>query len=160
MINIVQDKKTKLSEEGKKRKRNISFQSYSNIKCGIEKENKENIAKNLFNTQIKTSLFDDKLKIIKGQTPIISKNKKIILITEDNYDPTLQRGKSPFFISDKISFRNEFKSLNAINTIKNKHLGLCDFYSKNNENEKKIMIYDVNESIFSKTPRFHNRKEN
>ena len=161
MINIVQDKKSKESKVKKEKKRNIILQSYNNIKYEIEigKENKENIPKNSLNSPIKASLINEKFKLARGQTPIISKNKKIILITEDKYDKTLQRGKSPFFISDKVSFRNEFIFLNKVKEVKNKHLGLCDFYSKNKENEIKLLIDDEVEYDFSKTPRFH-RNEN
>ena len=136
-----------------KMKRNIIFQSYNDIQFQPEKENKENISINLRDTPIKLKLFEMKNKLINGCTPIISKNKKIIMFTEDKYDKALQRGRSPFFISDKINFRNEFKSIKLNEDVKPKHLGLCDYYMK----KKKNNIREVEEEKydFSKTPRFH-----
>ena len=141
-----------------KRKRGIIFQSYNDIKFNAEKENKENISLNLINTPIKPKNLDRRIKFVVGRTPLISKSKKIIMFTENKYDKFLQRGKSPFFVSDKISFRNEFKSFKINNVfIKPKHLGLCDYYLKNNKN-KAISREIEADHDFSKTPRFHREK--
>ena len=149
MIIDIQQKAQKNKISTIKKKRDIIFQSYNDLKFEIEKEDKENIHINVLNspnTPIKNS-------IEKGQIPIVSKNKKIIMFTENRYSKVLQRGKSPFFISDKINFRNEFKSSKLNNEVKKpKHLGLCDFYSKNN---KKNIIDEEEDHDFSKTPRFH-----
>ena len=151
LYNNIQKKGMKSKTTTSKKKRHIIFQSYNDIKNVIEKGDKENININLLNTP-NNSIKISCVKIERGQTPIISKNKKIIMFTENRYDKALERGKSPFFISDKISFRNEFKSSKLTNEVKPKHLGLCDFYSKHNQ--KKI-IEEVEENDFSKTPRFH-----
>ena len=151
MINNIQKKGMKNKTTTTKKKRQIIFQSYNDIKQDMEKEDKENIHINLLNA-LSNSVKISCVKIERGQTPIISKNKKIIMFTENKYDKALERGKSPFFISDKISFRKEFKSSKLTNEVKPKHLGLCDFYSKHNQ--KKI-IEEVEEHNFSKTPRFH-----
>ena len=125
-----------------KAKRNFIFQSFNDIiQFHEDKEKKENIA----------SCLDSK-KASNGLTPIRSKNKKIIMLKEDKFDKALHRGKSPFFISDKINFRNEFKCMKLNKYIKPKHLGLSDYYMKKNRNEN-----DATEEVendLSKTPRF------
>ena len=102
--------------------------------------------------------MDMKNKLILGRTPLISKNKKIIMFTENKYDKSLQRGKSPFFISDKFSFKNEFNFFqNKYEFRKPKHLGVCDYYLKNNKN-KAISKENEDDYDFSKTPRFLREK--
>ena len=158
MIVNVQHKTNRTNDANTKKKRSIIFQSYNDIKSNVEKDNKENISLNILNTPIKTKGLDMKNKLIVGRTPLISKNKKIIMFTENKYDKTLQRGKSPFFISDKISFRNEFKSAKNNNEfIKPKHLGLCDYYLKNNKNNV-IPKESEADNDYSKTPRFLRQK--
>ena len=162
MLKSMKEIKDKSSKPKNKKKRNIILQSYQDIKDEIRKENKENISNNSLNTSLKPSfnspikppLTTNKFKFSYVSTPIISKNKKIILITQNKYDKALHTGKSPFFISDKINFRNEFKSSKLVNDVKPKHLGLCDYYSKNN---KKMVIIneEKEEETLSKTPRFH-----
>ena len=136
-----------------KGKRSFVYQSCNDIKCTSEKDNKENIQLKIVNTPIKNKFFDRDLKIVSSIAPIIPKKKKVIIFTENKYDKALQRGKSPFFISDRISFRNEFKTFIFNHEVKQKHLGLCDYYSKNNK--KQIKTEKDDENDFSKTPRFH-----
>ena len=124
-----------------KTKRNFIFQSFNDIQFHEDKEKKENI----------TNFLNNK-KASNGLTPIRSKNKKIIMFTGDDFNKALQRGKSPFFISDKINFRNEFKYIKINEDIKDakpKHLGLCDYFMKNKQ-KNQIDITDDD----SKTPRF------
>ena len=123
-----------------KTKRNFIFKSFNDIQFHEDKKKKENIA----------SCLDSK-KASNGLTPIRSKNKKIIMFS-DEFDKALQRGKSPFFISDKINFRNEFKCMKLNKDIKTKHLGLCDYYMKKNRNENDITEEVENDR--SRTPRF------
>ena len=154
----VQHKNNILNKPNPKKKRGIIFQSYNDFKFNLKKENKENISLNISNTPIKPKRLDRKIKLIVGRTPLISKSNKIIMFTENKFDKSLQRGKSPFFISDKISFRNEFKSFKNNNEFKKpKHLGLCDYYLKNNKNEYISKESEVDHD-FSKTPRFHREK--
>ena len=124
-----------------KTKRNFIFKSFNDIQFHEDKKKKENIA----------SCLDSK-KASNGLTPIRSKNKKIIMFSQDEFDKALQRGKSPFFISDKINFRNEFKCMKLNKDIKTKHLGLCDYYMKKNRNENDIT--EEVENDHSRTPRF------
>ena len=165
MFNNMKEIKNKPIKAKDKKKRNIIYKSYNIIKDEIEKENKENISINssnpytkfVFNSPIKSPNFDKKMIFSAGRTPIVSKNNKIILVTEDKFDKALKKGKSPFFISDKINLRNEFKPSKNIKYVKPKHLGLCDYYSKNKnkcKNNSKILI-DEEDNTFSKTPRFH-----
>ena len=151
MFNTYQSIKDKLSKEPNKRKRNVILHSYNDIKFDIEKENKENIQSNPLKTPGKPLIYPHKFQLSIGQTPIISKTNKVIMVTENKYDEAQHRGKSPFFISDKINFRNEFKYDIVKCERKPRHLGLCDYYSKKNE---KSLFDDQSESDFSKTPRF------
>ena len=154
IVNVLQ----KNNKRNNKNKRSIIFQSYNDIKSNVDKENKENISSNILNSPVNYKKLDLKNKLTVGLTPLISKNKKIIMFTENKYDKSLQRGKSPFFISDKISFRNEFQFYKNNNEfIKPKHLGLCDYYLKNNKN-KVILKEREAEHDFSKTPRFNREK--
>ena len=163
-VKTMKNAQNKLKNENKKR-RNIILQSYNDIKDEIEKENKENISINssnpyikfVFNSPMKSLIYDKKMIFSCGRTPIVSKNNKVILITEDKYDKALKKGKSPFFISDKINLRKEFKPSKNINYVKPKHLGLCDYYSKNKKKNKSRILIDNDEEghTFSKTPRFH-----
>ena len=145
----VVQKTKKMKKEVPKKKRRSVVLCFKDIKFDNEKVGKENFQINSFSTSINSPLISHKFKLNPGQTPIISKNKKIILVTEDNYDKSHQKGKSPFFISNKINFRNEFKYQNE---IKLNHLGLCHYYSKNN---KRNISDDEVEYDFSKTPRFN-----
>ena len=151
MFNTFQGIKDKLHKDTNKKKRNVILHNYNDIKFDIEKENKENIQTNPIRTPGKPLLCPHKFQLSIGQTPIISKTNKVILITENKYDEVQHRGKSPFFISDKINFRNEFKCDILHCDKKPRHLGLCDYYSKNN---KKSLFDDHSEGDFSKTPRF------
>ena len=158
MIVNVQHKNNRTNDANIKKKRSIIFQSYNDIKSNAEKDNKENISLNILNTPIKLKRLEMKNKLIVGRTPLISKNKKIIMFTENKYDKSLQRGKSPFFISDKISFRNEFISFKNNNEYKKpKHLGLCDYYLKNNKNKATSEESEADHD-YSKTPRFNREK--
>ena len=158
MIVNVQPKNNRTNDANIKKKRSIIFQSYNDIKSNAEKENKENISLNILNTPIKPKRLEMKNKLIVNRTSLFSKNRKIMMFTENKYDKSLQRGKSPFFISDKISFRNEFTSFKHYNEyIKPKHLGLCDYYLKYNKN-KAISKESESDHDYSKTPRFHIEK--
>ena len=138
------------SYQSKMKKRNILFKNIQEINL----ERKDDIFTNSLNNTSKSSLCNKSFHLKKGQIPIFSKNKKIILIIENKYEKKNQKGKSPFFISDKLSFKTSFK-LQKINNkdIKQKHLGICDYYSKIKNN--KLLIEDEIESDDSKTPRFN-----
>ena len=138
------------SYQSKMKKRNILFKNIQEINL----ERKDDICTNSLNNPSKSSLGNKSFHLKKGQIPIFSKNKKIILIIENKYEKKNQKGKSPFFISDKLSFKTSFK-LQKINNkdIKQKHLGICDYYSKIKYN--KLLIEDEIESDDSKTPRFN-----
>ena len=138
-----------------KKKSNSKILNYNDIQFQKYKENKENF-ENLLNIQVEPKIFYMKKKLASNPTPMISKCKKIIMFREDKYDKTLQKGKSPFFISDKINFRNEFKILQLRDLSKPKHLGLCDYYKKKDQHN----IKEVEEEIKcdNKTPRFHKEK--
>ena len=138
------------SYQSKMKKRNILFKNIQEINL----ERKDDICTNSSNNPSKSSFGNKSFHLKKGQIPIFSKNKKIILIIENKYEKKNQKGKSPFFISDKLSFKTSFK-LQKINNkdIKQKHLGICDYYSKIKYN--KLLIEDEIESDDSKTPRFN-----
>ena len=138
------------SYQSKMKKRNILFKNIQEINL----ERKDDIYTNSLNNPSKSSLGNKSFHLKKGQIPIFSKNKKIILIIENKYEKKNQKGKSPFFISDKLGFKTSFK-LQKINNkdIKQKHLGICDYYSKIKNN--KLLIEDEIESDDSKTPRFN-----
>ena len=138
------------SYQSKMKKRNILFKNIQEINL----ERKDDICTNSLNNPSKSSLGNKSFHLKKGQIPIFSKNKKIILIIENKYEKKNQKGKSPFFISDKLGFKTSFK-LQKINNknIKQKHLGICDYYSKIKNN--KLLFEDEIESDDSKTPRFN-----
>ena len=135
------------------KKRNIIFKNFKEIYLEERKEGKINIPLNSANVLSKSLFSGPKFHLNKGQIPILSKNKKIILIVENKYEKKLQKGKSPFFISDKLNFKTAFKFNNTDKKRKIGHLGLCDYYSKIKDN--KLINEDEIESDDSKTPRFH-----
>ena len=134
------------------KKKNSNILKFDDIKLNLENNNRENIQQNPSSTPIKSKNCIPKFHLIQGQSPIISKNNKIIMIMENKFHKA-KRDKSPFFISDKINLRNEFKFNNIKKVKKIKHLGLCDYYSKNNE--KKVTYEDIFDNNPSKTPRFN-----
>ena len=135
------------------KKRNILFKSFSDINLVFTKEVKLE-SKALINP-LKKSYTHKRFHLNKGQIPIFSKNKNIILIVENNYDKKILQGKSPFFISDKLNFKTTFRYPRQKFNVKQKHLGLCDYYQK--IKEKKIIPENEidSDSDNSKTPRFN-----
>ena len=128
------------SYQSQTKKRDILFKNIHEINI----KGKDDISTNSANNLSKSTLAFKRFHLNKGQIPIFSKNKKIILIVENKYEKKHQKGKSPFFISDKLNFKSSFKLQKIDNKhIKQKHLGICDYYSK------------MKDSDNSKTPRFH-----
>ena len=135
------------------KKRNIIFKNFKEITIEERKEVKSNILLNSAKVLSKSLFSGHKFHLNKGQIPILSKNKKIILIIENKYEKKFQKGKSPFFISDKLNFKAAFKYKNSGKNKKVGHLGLCDYYSKIKVNN--LINEDEIESDDSKTPRFN-----
>ena len=139
------------SYQSQTKKRDILFKNIHEINLKGKDDNSTNSANNLS----KSTLAFKRFHLNKGQIPIFSKNKKIILIVENKYEKKHQKGKSPFFISDKLNFKSSFKLQKIDNKhIKQKHLGICDYYSKMKDNYN-ILSDDEDDSDNSKTPRFH-----
>ena len=139
------------SYQSQTKKRDILFKNIHEINL----KGKDNISTNSANNLSKSTLAFKRFHLNKGQIPIFSKNKKIILIVENKYEKKHQKGKSPFFISDKLNFKSSFKLQKIDNKhIKQKHLGICDYYSKMKDNNN-ILSDDEDDSDNSKTPRFH-----
>ena len=145
------------SSQIQSKKRNIFFKSYNDFDLFNGKKDKviskTNSVNNFFNSFFS---HQQKYHLKKGQLPILSTNKRIILIIENNYEKKLQKGKSPFFISNKLNFKTAFKDKKMKNNKKVKHLGICDYYTK--FKDTKLMNdkdNNENESDDSKTPRFH-----
>ena len=136
--------------------------NYINNFSEDEKENKENIELNHEDPPMKLSDFCQKDNQKFQKESIYSVNKKVILIAHNKNNKKIQRGKSPFLITDKLCFRktfsenengNVFSVDNKKNNRKN-HLGLCDYYA-----QRKIekVIEDKKEKkaeIANTTPRF------
>ncbi len=138
------------------KKRSINFRNFDLINFESKKEKNEkkinlNSAKNL----LKNSFSNHDIKLTKGQIPLFSKNKNIILIIENKYDNKYQKGKSPFFISDKINIREIFKIPKMNNNFHPQHLGLCDYYAKSKENYITRENENDKDCDDSKTPRFN-----
>ena len=139
------------SYQSQTKKRDILFKNIHEINL----KGKDDISTNSANNLSKSTLAFKRFHLNKGQIPIFSKNKKIILIVENKYEKKHQKGKSPFFISDKLNFKSSFKLQKIDNKhIKQKHLGICDYYSKKKDNNN-ILSDDEDDSDNSKTPRFH-----
>ncbi len=139
------------SYQSQTKKRDILFKNIHEINL----KGKDDISTNSANNLSKSTLAFKRFHLNKGQIPIFSKNKKIILIVENKYEKKHQKGKSPFFISDKLNFKSSFKLQKIDNKhIKQKHLGICDYYSKMKDNNN-ILSDDEDDSDNSKTPRFH-----
>ena len=139
------------SYQSQTKKRDILFTNIHEINI----KGKDDISTNSANNLSKSTLAFKRFHLNKGQIPIFSKNKKIILIVENKYEKKHQKGKSPFFISDKLNFKSSFKLQKIDNKhIKQKHLGICDYYSKMKDNNN-ILSDDEDDSDNSKTPRFH-----
>ena len=135
------------------KKRDILFKNFNDISFEDKKEEKDKYQKNSAFNPFKTSFIHQRIHLNKGQIPIFSTNNKIILLVENKYEKKFQKGKSPFFISDKLNFKTAFKYQEMKIDLKPKHLGLCDYYRKNKEN--KLMIGNETDSDDSKTPRFN-----
>ena len=145
--------KNKSFQQYSKKKRDITFKSFSEINFENTNDRKEKrLLKSAFNPSKKTC-SKMRFHLKKGEIPIFSKNNKIILVAVNKYEKKFQKGKSPFFISDKLNFKTAFKLGDKKINTKTKHLGLCDYYSKIGDNN---LIYD-NELVSddSKTPRFN-----
>ena len=139
------------SYQSQTKKRDILFKNIHEINL----KGKDDISTNSANNLSKSTLAFKRFHLNKGQIPIFSKNKKIILIVENKYEKKYQKGKSPFFISDKLNFKSSFKLQKIDNKhIKQKHLGICDYYFKMKDNNN-ILSDDEDDSDNSKTPRFH-----
>ncbi len=139
------------SYQSQTKKRDILFKNIHEINL----KGKDDISTNSANNLSKSTLAFKRFHLNKGQIPIFSKNKNIILIVENKYEKKHQKGKSPFFISDKLNFKSSFKLQKIDNKhIKQKHLGICDYYSKMKDNNN-ILSDDEDDSDNSKTPRFH-----
>ena len=139
------------SYQSQTKKRDILFKNIHEINL----KGKDDISTNSVNNLSKSTLAFKRFHLNKGQIPIFSKNKKIILIVENKYEKKHQKGKSPFFISDKLNFKSSFKLQKIDNKhIKQKHLGICDYYSKMKDNNN-ILSDDEDDTDNSKTPRFH-----
>ena len=139
------------SYQSQTKKRDILFKNIHEINL----KGKDDISTNSANNLSKSTLAFKRFHLNKGQIPIFSKNKKIILIVENKYEKKHQKGKSPFFISDKLNFKSSFKLQKIDNKhIKQKHLGICDYYSKMKDNNN-ILSDEEDDSDNSKTPRFH-----
>ena len=93
------------------KKRNIFFKSFSDINLVFTKEVKLE-SKALINP-LKKSYTHKSFHLNKGQIPIFSKNKNIILIVENNYDKKILQGKS------------SSKSIHGYLQIQGKCTGIC-----------------------------------
>ena len=135
------------------KKRNILFKSFSDINLAFKNEEKRELTTII--NPLKRACTHEVFRLNKGQIPIFSKDKKLILIVVNNYDKKILKGKSPFFISDKLNLKTTFKYQRLKFNTKQKHLGLCDYYEK--IKEKKIITENEidSDSDDSKTPRFN-----
>ena len=140
------------SHQNHKKKRNILFKSFSDINFQDINERKEVYQKKSSTHFSNTPFSSKRYHLSKGQIPILSKNNKIILITENKFEKSFQKGKSPFFICDKLNFKTAFKLEQFNMNLKRKHLGICDYYSKLRD-DKLGNDCDFDRDN-SKTPRF------
>jgi hypothetical protein len=128
----------------------------------IQGLNKEDQIQNLLTSSLNDDNFLNKKKYLLCLNLFKREKKEDEDVKEEFYEDIVekyekkhQKGKSPFFISDKLNFKSSFKLQKIDNKhIKQKHLGICDYYSKMKDNNN-ILSDDEDDSDNSKTPRFH-----